>query len=149
VNRFLYWTSGATLMLAVIMGLLSLLRYTIDNLTLVIFALPLVTVATIMVLIFVLVAIFDAIAMLLVFFTKTIGRNSESLRRITRRFLMGMDDPPDWFFMMLLISATTIAIRFLATADVAALASPGLLADVCVSSVFWILLSQIEKRAAP
>ncbi len=148
MNRFLYWSSGAALMLSVNMGLLWLLGYTIGNLALVVFALPLVTAATTMILIFILVAIVDAVASLLVFSTKTIGRNSKSLRLLTRRFLIAIDNPPDWFFIVLAVTATTAAIRFLAATEANALASPGLLADLIVSSVFWLLLMKIEAMSA-
>lgn len=122
--------------------------YAIGDILEVLVALPLGTVAATLFLIFMFVPIADVTCWILRLSIKTIGRDNMKLVTFTRKFHIAVSDPPDAFFVLLMICASSMTLRFLATVAPSALTSPGILADLVVSSIFWGLLFAMEKLDA-
>ncbi len=125
-----------------------ILGYAIGDILEVLVALPLGTIVAMLFLVFILVPVFDITCWLLRMSIKTIGKNNQKLATFTRKLHIAVNDPPDAFFIVLMICATTMTMRFISAIDPSAFSSPGLLADLIVSSIFWCVLYAMESLAA-
>lgn len=148
MNRFLVLISGAMVAISIMTFALWIFGYAIGDILEVLVALPLGTVVATLFLIFILVPIADITSWMLRLSIKTVGRNNMKLVTFTRKFHTSVSNPPDAFFVLLIVCASSMTLRFLATVDPSALTSPGLMADMIVSSIFWGLLVAMEKLAA-
>lgn len=148
MNRFLLLSSGAMVVISIMTFILWIFGYAIGDILEVLVAVPFGTIVATLFLIFILVPVTDITCWLLRLSIRTFGRHSQKLVTFTRRFHLAVDDPPDAFFVLLMICASTMTLRFLATVDSSALSSPGLLADVAVSTIFWGLLVALDAFAA-
>lgn len=130
-------------MLSVMAGAFLLLGYeTMDLLTLVL-AVPALTAVIMMAFIFFFVIVVDVLISLLMFSIKTWGKNSNRLRMATRWLFINAGDPPALFFIVLLILASTAAIFITEGILPKALRSPSIAADLCMSTIFWLLFNAI------
>ncbi len=133
---------------SIMMFAMWVLGYAIGDIAEVLVALPVGTFVAMLFIILISVPVFDITCWLLRIVIKTLGRNNQKLVAFTRKFHIAVNDPPDSFFIVLMICASTLTLRFIATIDPSALSSPGLLADLIVSSIFWGVLYAMETLAA-
>ena len=139
MNRFLVITSGALLLLSIMMASVLLLGYSAYNVIAVVFNIFAFASVGLVLLTMLLAVVADILISLLMFYVRTWGRQSNRMRLFTRRMLHAFRDPPDWFFLLLTIVTTTGAIRLTAILLPKYLHSPELLADVVISSIFWLV----------
>lgn len=130
-------------MLAVMTAAFMLLGYATGDFVSALIAVPLFTAVIMMVAIFLLVIGVDLLISLLVFSMKTWGKNSDRLRRVSRWIIVTAGDPPDLFFIAMLILASAVAIRMTADILPKALTSPSLAADFALSTTFWLVFNVI------
>lgn len=130
-------------MLSVMVGAFLLLGYKTGELVTLVLAVPTFAAVIMMAFIFFFVIIVDVLISLLLLSMKTWGKNSNRLRTTTRWLLINAGDPPDLFFIALLIVASTAAIYITAQILPKALTSPSIAADLCISTIFWLLFNAI------
>jgi len=147
LNRFLILASAFALLFAVTMGAAVLLGYEINELGVTVATIALGTIACVFFLTLVAGIGFSIVASVLGSLIRTRLGNFNWLRRLTRSVLYAQYEPPSTLLCAIIFVSTVISVHYVCQISPEIATSPGLLADIAVSAVFWVVADRLERYA--